>query len=73
MIAGLLIGKNDNYEKCARALFENWYELLAGYTLFSCPGANIQNIRQIAQVSALDLIFLKKNKKCLKSTKFFAL
>lgn len=49
IIAGLLIGKTENYEKCARALFENWYEILPSYTLFTCPSANIENIGRVAQ------------------------
>lgn len=49
-MAGLLIGKNESFEKCARALYENWYELLPAYTLFTCPGANVDNIGKIAHV-----------------------
>ncbi|KAI6184491.1 Nuclear pore complex protein Nup85 [Aphelenchoides bicaudatus] len=49
IIAGLLIGKNENYEKCARMLFDNWYELLPAYVLFACPGATIQNVGRVAQ------------------------
>jgi hypothetical protein len=50
LIAGLIIGKLDCYEKCAQKLIDNWYELLPAYILFSCPQANLDNIGRISQV-----------------------
>ncbi|KAI6193986.1 Rab11-binding and Nucleoporin domain containing protein [Aphelenchoides besseyi] len=49
MIAGILIGKMESFEKCGRSLYDFWYELLPAYVLFTCPGADLDNIGKIAQ------------------------
>ncbi|KAI6196553.1 Rab11-binding and Nucleoporin domain containing protein [Aphelenchoides besseyi] len=49
MIAGMLIGKMESFEKCGRSLYDFWYELLPAYVLFTCPGADLDNIGKIAQ------------------------
>ncbi|KAI6179517.1 hypothetical protein M3Y98_00619000 [Aphelenchoides besseyi] len=49
MIARILIGKMESFEKCGRNLYDFWYELLPAYVLFTCPGADLDNIGKIAQ------------------------
>ncbi|KAI6234128.1 Nuclear pore complex protein Nup85 [Aphelenchoides fujianensis] len=49
MIGGLLIGRMESFEKCGRSLNDFWYELLPAYVLFSCPGADLENVGKVAQ------------------------
>lgn len=58
MISGLLIGKSEAYEKTARSMYENWFECLPSYTLFTCPGATLENIGNIAQVIVWNCNFI---------------
>ncbi|KAI6179136.1 Nuclear pore complex protein Nup85 [Aphelenchoides besseyi] len=49
VIVRILIGKMESFEKCGRSLYDFWYELLPAYVLFTCPGADLDNIGKIAQ------------------------